>query len=72
MFAYTQNNTIYLPDNRIKEDKSEYVYVPLRGYAYILAVFESNKPIGWIEVTDLGCKSAVDWWQKTDWKDQGL
>lgn len=72
MFAYTSNNAILIPDLEIKEDKPEYVYVPLRGYAASLAVYDINdNVIGWIDVRKLGYENAMSWMSGTGWKDQG-
>jgi hypothetical protein len=53
--CHTQNKSIFLPDIEIKEDKPEYVYVPLRGDSASLAVFNlDDRCIGWINSSNLG------------------
>ncbi len=72
MEAHTKNHSIFLPETEIKEDRPEYVYVPLRGYGYCLAVFDINDTcIGWINCASLGYESAKEWVSKTKWIDQG-
>lgn len=71
-FSYTVNNAIRIPENQVKEDKPEYVYVPLRGYSASLAVFDiSDACIGWIDTRTLGYESAAEWIKATKWRDQG-
>lgn len=70
--AYTPNQEIYIPDVEIKVDCPEYIYVPLRGYAYSLAVFDiEDKSIGWIRTSTLGYDSVKDWMIQTKWIDRG-
>lgn len=72
--SYTAHNTLYLPETEIKENKPEYIYVPLRGYNHILAVVLGPRPIlslGWILVTTLGFDSVKKWIESTNWVDQG-
>jgi len=71
-YCYTANHRINVPENRIAIDKSEYVYVPLRGFSAILAVFDINDScIGWIDTRTLGHESAIEWMQATNWIDGG-
>ena len=67
--AYTKNKQIHIPDTKITEDKPEYNYAPLRGFGYILAVFDlDDKCIGWIESSTLGYDSVKDWMEKSGYK----
>lgn len=59
--VYTENKVYLLPDIEIKEIDSNHVYEPLRGYAYTLAVFKNDNPIGWIKIETLGFESVNDW-----------
>ena len=71
--AYTQNKTISLPEVRLYDTKPTYVYVPLRGYGALLAVYDTttNAYAGWIDVRLLGYETARAWVEGTGWKDQG-
>mgnify|MGYP000714985160 CR=1 FL=1 len=71
--AYTGHHEILLPDIEIKENRAEYIYVPLRGYSHTMAVFTANLdcPIGWINSETLGCSSVPAWMALTKWVDQG-
>ncbi len=51
--AYTKDETIYIPENRIREPRSDYRFVPLRGYGYVQAVFSGEECIGWIDKEDI-------------------
>lgn len=69
--AYTAHQTVNLPVE-VTQDRPEYVYVPLRGYCAILAVFDLNdRCIGWINTRTLGYNTAQEWIQATRWVDQG-
>lgn len=71
-YAYTQNQKIHLPEVEITEDKPEYIYVPLRGHAHVLAVFDKNDEcIGWVKSETLGSPSVKDWIKDNNWIDQG-
>lgn len=70
--AYTKNRSIVLPEVRIENDHHTHVYVPLRGYAFQLAVFDHNDVcIGWIQTTTLGYTSVAEWIRETRWVDGG-
>lgn len=70
--AYTTNGRIVIPEVQIKEDHLEYTYVPLKGYAYVMAVFGLDKEcIGWIMSTTLGQSDVMTWMKNTNWTDQG-
>lgn len=71
LVAYTANREILIPDVE-QEPRQEYIYVPLRGYGYMLAVYALNDTcIGWISCTTLGYESVIEWVTKTNWHDQG-
>jgi hypothetical protein len=71
-WAHTANQQIFIPDRQIKTDKAEYVYVPVRGYAGSLAVFDINdKVIGWIDTRTLGHENVREWMRATNWRDTG-
>ena len=73
LFAYTQNSTILVPDNRIKEITSDHILLPLRGYGYTLACLDKSKVcVGFVVVDDLGYKTVKDWILGTKWVDGGL
>lgn len=56
---------VFVPETKITQNKSEYVYHPLRGYCSLLAVFDINdKCIGWIDTRTLGCEDAKEWMEK--------
>lgn len=60
--VYTQNRSILIPDIEVKKDLPEYVYIPLRGYGYCLAVFNlKDECIGWILSETLGHESVKAW-----------
>lgn len=70
--AYTLHNRIMLPEVEIMIDKPEYVYVPLRGAAHVMVVYDINDgPIGWIRTDTLGYDSVKEYMSKTNWIDQG-
>lgn len=64
--AYTKNKQIHIPEVEIKEDKPEYNYAPLRGYGFILAVFDlDDKCVGYIGSNVLGYDSVKEWMEKS-------
>ncbi len=70
--VFTLNNFLYLPDKEVKTPRGSYHYVPLRGYAFTLAVISEGEAIGWIGIDKLGKYANVrDWIQKTNWIDEG-
>lgn len=70
--VYTSNFKVVMPQVEIKEDKPEYVYVPLRGYCAVMAVYSiEDVCIGWIKSAVLGYESVKAWMQATNWRDQG-
>ncbi len=73
-WAYTQHDYIFIPDVEITKPKPEYVYVPLRGYAFVMAVIvpgENNPIKGFINSEYLGYPSVDDWIFRTKWQDEG-
>ena len=61
-FGWTKEGRVFVPDVRIKVDKPEYVYHPLRGYSGSLAVFDiDDRCIGWIDTRTLGYENAKAW-----------
>jgi hypothetical protein len=61
-WAYRADGTsVYMPDHMIERHNAAYVYEPLRGYGYILAVFLDGKCIGSISTQTLGYASAKEW-----------
>lgn len=70
--AYTSNREINIPDIEIKENNTQHVYVPLRGYSASLAVFDiDDNLIGWIDTRTLGFENAKEYMSGTGWRDQG-
>lgn len=70
--AYTANQRIEIPDIEIDTDDPAYVYVPLRGHGYVLAVFnQADKCIGFIQSKTLGFASVKAWIVATNWIDSG-
>lgn len=70
--AYTATQTIHLPDVEVDQDDPSYIYVPLRGYSSVMAVFDqSDECIGWILSERLGYPTVKDWIKATGWIDQG-
>jgi hypothetical protein len=70
--SYTQNHSIFMPEVKIETHDASYVYVPLRGYCSLLAVFDiQDNCIGWIDTRTLGYETAKDWIVGTNWIDQG-
>jgi hypothetical protein len=71
-WAWTQNRQIFIPDQRVSEPNPDHIYVPLRGYAYGMAVFDlSDKCIGWINVETLGYNTVREWMDAVYWADGG-
>ncbi len=56
--AFTATDTIYIPENRIK-NLSGYRTEPLRGYGFVLAVFDGSECIGWTTKEDLAKDSLA-------------
>ena len=70
--VYTSNQTIAMPEIEIKNIDSSYVLVPLRGYGYLLAVFDIDDIcIGYTTTDNLGYENVKDWMLKTKWFDGG-
>ena len=46
--AYTARGYVAFPDREVKPDE-RYTYARLRGYSFILGVWEDGKPIGWCQ-----------------------
>jgi hypothetical protein len=62
LIAYTQNHTIHIPDIEVKTDIATHRYAALRGYAYVLAVFDLRGVcIGWILSETLGFENVARW-----------
>lgn len=59
--VHTLGKEIYIQDIMVKGIKDSYIYIPMRGHNYSLAVFENNKNIGWIHVNELGYNTVRDW-----------
>jgi hypothetical protein len=63
--SYTLNGPVMVPENEIRQPLPGYTYKALRGYGYVLAVFDENQEcIGWITIDKLGYKSARDWLER--------
>jgi hypothetical protein len=72
-WAWTKNQEIAIPHEPITQEIGGHIYVPLRGYGYVLAVFNvSQRCIGWIDVAILGHKTVKEWCRATAWVDNGL
>jgi len=59
--GYTPNRKeVYVPDVKITDDKPSYYALPMRGWGFTLAVYDttSEKFVGWVESKDLGFKSS--------------
>ena len=70
--AYTATQRIMVPEVEIPADDPTYVYVPLRGHGYVLAVFNlADECIGFIRSSTLGYDSAKAWIVATNWIDTG-
>ena len=70
--AYTLNREIFIPEHEIKKDSSSYIYVPLRGYSAMLAVYDINdRVIGWIDTRTLGYENVGAWIKGEKWIDGG-
>lgn len=61
MLAYTESQRIFVPEHRIQTVFAHHKYMPLRGFGYIMAVFQGDECVGWIECDTLGFKTAADW-----------
>lgn len=60
--VYTANRgVVFLPDVQIKELKASYTYEALRGYGFVLAVFDGETPIGHTTSDALGYPTAKAW-----------
>lgn len=46
--AYTAQGYVAFPDKEVKPDE-RYTYARLRGYSFILGVWENDKPVGWCQ-----------------------
>lgn len=70
--GYTANRRIMIPEIMTTKDDPTYVYVPLRGHAYVLAVFDlEDECIGFIRSSTLGHDSVKAWMAATNWIDGG-
>lgn len=64
MIAYIENDMIDLPDQQVMETHPYHIYIPLRGYGYVMGVCDvSSEPklIGWITSERLGFSSVKEW-----------
>lgn len=63
--VYTESGKVLMPENRVTELAEGQSCEAMRGYGYMLAVFQTTAEgevcIGWIDVGDLGFKTAADW-----------
>lgn len=64
MVCYTEKGHIIVPDNEIKEKKPGHKYAPLRGYGYLMAVFQEENCIGFIRVTHLGYRTVSKYMER--------
>lgn len=75
--AFTANRRIMLPEVQLTRVLSHQVVVPLRGYAYTMAVchkFAVNGNLlcaGWIQAHTLGYNTVKQWIKATGWVDGG-
>lgn len=66
--VYTENSSHYMPDIQLDHNPN-YTYKALRGYAYVLGVFQNDSCIGWINVVNLGYDSVKDWMENEQIKE---
>ena len=70
--VYTTNKTYSMPECELLIPMPHYVYVPLRGYSSLLAVFDfGDECIGWIATDTLGYPDVKAWMHGTNWIDGG-
>ena len=69
--AYTEHNTIQVPDNEIKEVLSGHIVIPIRGWGYQCVVMDGETVLGWIDCKTLGYQTVKHWMSATDYQDQG-
>lgn len=63
--CYREDGEVMVPDIEITSDNKINNYEALRGYGYILAVFDiDDKCIGWIKTSTLGLDSAKEFLEK--------
>ncbi len=65
-WVWIDHKRIALPDEQISITKQEHTYKAMNGYGHTLAVFENNKPIGWISSEKLGYESVKDWMKENE------
>lgn len=71
--AHTATRTIVIPEVRIERGNpviASCSFVPLRGYAHVMACFVGDACIGWIDALDLGYTSVKAWMLATDYIDE--